>query len=198
MEKFALEVVFNKETTEWQLSYDGRKADPVFLPVKFPLVLAMGVEGIAVGLSTKILTHNFCELILASIEVLKGNPTKILPDFANGGFIDVTDYNSAERGSKIRCRAKMEVADKKTILIKEIPYGTTTSSLIDSIIKANDKGKIKIKKVTDNTAANVEIAIELAAGVSPDVTVDALYAFTDCEISISPSTCVIEDDTPLF
>ncbi|MBK7442780.1 MAG: DNA gyrase/topoisomerase IV subunit A [Bacteroidetes bacterium] len=198
LSKFALEVVFNKETTEWQLSYDGRKAEPVFLPVKFPLVLAMGVEGIAVGLSTKILTHNFCELILASIEVLKGNPTKILPDFANGGYIDVSDYNSGERGSKIRCRAKMEVADKKTILIKEIPYGTTTSSLIDSIIKANDKGKIKIKKVTDNTAKDVEIAIELAAGVSPDVTVDALYAFTDCEISISPSTCVIEDDTPLF
>ena len=198
LSKFALEVVFNKETTEWQLSYDGRKAEPVFLPVKFPLVLAMGVEGIAVGLSTKILTHNFCELILASIEVLKGNPTQILPDFANGGYIDVSDYNSGERGSKIRCRAKMEVADKKTILIKEIPYGTTTSSLIDSIIKANDKGKIKIKKVTDNTAKDVEIAIELAAGVSPDVTVDALYAFTDCEISISPSTCVIEDDTPLF
>lgn len=198
LSKFALEVVFNKDTTEWQLSYDGRKAEPVFLPVKFPLVLAMGVEGIAVGLSTKILPHNFIELILASIEVLKGSETKLLPDFPTGGFIDVSEYNSGERGSKIRSRAKMEVADKKTILIKEIPFGTTTSSLIDSILKASDKGKIKIKKVTDNTAANVEISIELAPGISPDVTVDALYAFTDCEVSISPSTCVIDDDKPVF
>ena len=158
----------------------------------------MGVEGIAVGLSTKILPHNFCELIQGSIEVLKGNETTILPDFPTGGFIDVSDYNRGERGSKIRARAKMEVADKKTILIKQIAFGTTTTSLIDSIIKANDKGKIKIKKVTDNTAAEVEIAIELAPGTSPDVTVDALYAFTDCEVSISPSTCVIDDEKPVF
>ena len=198
LSKFALEVLFNKDTTEWQLSYDGRKAEPVCLPVKFPLVLAMGVEGIAVGLSTKILPHNFCELIQGSIEVLKGNETTILPDFPTGGFIDVSDYNRGERGSKIRARAKMEVADKKTILIKQIAFGTTTTSLIDSIIKANDKGKIKIKKVTDNTAAEVEIAIELAPGTSPDVTVDALYAFTDCEVSISPSTCVIDDEKPVF
>ena len=198
LSKFALEVVFNKETTDWQLSYDGRKSEPIYLPVKFPMVLAMGVEGIAVGLSTKILPHNFCELILASIEVLKGNETNILPDFATGGMIDVSEYNHGERGGRIRCRAKIEVADKKTIVVKEIPFSTTTTSLIDSIIKANDKGKIKIKKVTDNTAKDVEVAIELAPGISPDVTVDALYAFTDCEISISPSTCVIEDDKPLF
>jgi len=198
LSKFALEVLFNKDTTEWQLSYDGRKAEPVCLPVKFPLVLAMGVEGIAVGLSTKILPHNFCELIQGSIEVLKGNETTILPDFPTGGYIDVSDYNRAERGSKIRARAKMEVADKKTILIKQIAFGTTTTSLIDSIIKANDKGKIKIKKVTDNTAAEVEIAIELTPGTSPDVTVDALYAFTDCEVSITPSTCVIDEDKPVF
>ena len=198
LSKFALEVVFNKETTEWQMSYDGRKAEPVTLPVKFPLVLAMGVEGIAVGLSTKILPHNFCELIEASIEVLKGNETHILPDFPTGGMIDVSEYNRGERGGRIRCRAKIDVADKKTIVIREIPFSTTTTSLIESIIKANDKGKIKIKKVTDNTAKDVEISIELAAGVSPEVTVDALYAFTDCEISISPSTCVIEGDKPLF
>lgn len=198
LSKFALEVVFNKETTEWQMSYDGRKAEPVTLPVKFPLVLAMGVEGIAVGLSTKILPHNFCELIEASIEVLKGNETNLVPDFPTGGMIDVSEYNHGERGGRVRCRARIEVADKKTIIIREIPFSTTTTSLIDSIIKANDKGKIKIKKVTDNTAKDVEVAIELAAGVSPEVTVDALYAFTDCEISISPSTCVIEDDRPLF
>ncbi len=198
LSKFALEVVFNKDTTEWQMSYDGRKAEPVTLPVKFPLVLAMGVEGIAVGLSTKILPHNFCELILGSIEVLKGNETQIVPDFATGGMVDVSEYNRGERGSKIRCRAKLEVVDKKTIAIREIPFSTTTTSLIESIIKANDKGKIKIKKVTDNTAKDVEILVELAAGVSPDVTVDALYAFTDCEISITPSTCIIEDDRPLF
>ena len=198
LSRFALEVVFNKDTTEWQVSYDGRKAEPVFLPVKFPLVLAQGVEGIAVGLSTRILPHNFCELIRGSIDILKGNETNILPDFPTGGFIDVSDYDHGNRGSRVRLRARMEATDKKTILIREIPYGTTTSSLIESIIKASDKGKIKIKKVTDNTAKDVEIAIELAAGVSPDVTVDALYAFTDCEISISPSTCVIEEETPVF
>ncbi len=198
LSKFALEVGFNKETTEWQLSYDGRKAEPVSLPMKFPLALAMGVEGIAVGLSTKILPHNFCELILASIEVLKGNETNLLPDFATGGMVDVSEYNHGERGGKVRCRAKIEVVDKKTVAIREIPFGTTTTSLIESIIKANDKGKIKIKRVTDNTAKDVEISIELAPGVSPDVTVDALYAFTDCEVSISPSTCIIEDDKPLF
>ncbi|MFN3940536.1 MAG: DNA gyrase/topoisomerase IV subunit A, partial [Chitinophagales bacterium] len=198
LSKFALEVVFNKDTTEWQLSYDGRKSEPVSLPVKFPLVLAQGVEGIAVGLSTKILPHNFCELIQASIQILKGEEINIFPDFATGGMIDVTDYNKGERGGKVRVRARMEVADKKTILIKDIPYGTTTTSVIDSIIRANDKGKIKIKKVVDNTAQDVEIAIELAPGVSPDVTMDALYAFSDCEISISPILCVIREDKPVF
>lgn len=198
LSKFALEVVFNKDTTEWQLSYDGRKSEPVSLPVKFPLVLAQGVEGIAVGLSTKILPHNFCELIQASIQILKGEEINIFPDFATGGMIDVTDYNKGERGCKVRVRARMEVADKKTILIKDIPYSTTTTSVIDSIIRANEKGKIKIKRVVDNTAQEVEIAIELTPGVSPDVTMDALYAFTDCEISISPILCVIREDKPVF
>ncbi|MFI5171864.1 MAG: DNA gyrase/topoisomerase IV subunit A [Chitinophagales bacterium] len=198
LSKFAHDVVFNKDTTEWQLSYDGRKSEPVFLPVKFPLVLAQGVEGIAVGLSTKILPHNFIELIKGSIEILRGGETNLLPDFPTGGSMDASEYNRGERGGRIRVRAKIEVADKKTILIKDIPFGTTTTSLIDSILKASDKGKIKIKKVTDNTAANVEIAIEIAPGISPDVTVDALYAFTDCETSISPIACVIEKDKPEF
>ncbi|MFN0276543.1 MAG: DNA gyrase/topoisomerase IV subunit A [Chitinophagales bacterium] len=198
LSKFALEVGFNKELCEWQLSYDGRKSEPVFLPVKFPLVLAMGVEGIAVGLSTKILPHNFCELILGSIELLKGNTTNLLPDFPTGGEIDCSEYKQGERGGRVRIRAKMEIVDKKTILIKEIPFGTTTTSLIESVVKANDKGKIKIKKITDNTAKDVEIQIDIAPGVSPDVTVDALYAFTDCEVSISPITCIIEDDKPVF
>lgn len=198
LSKFALEVVFNKETTDWQLSYDGRKAEPISLPVKFPLVLAMGVEGIAVGLSTKIMPHNFIELLQASIAVMQGEDFEIYPDFQTGGFIDVTDYNEGKRGGRIRVRAKIEVSDKKTILVKEIPFGTTTTSIIDSILKANDKGKIKIKKVTDNTAKDVEIAIELAAGVSPDMTVDALYAFTDCEVSVSPLCCVIRKDKPVF
>lgn len=198
LSKFALEVGFNKDLTEWQLSYDGRKTEPVFLPVKFPLALAMGVDGIAVGLSTKVLPHNFCELILGSIEVLKGNETRLLPDFITGGIADCSEYNRGERGGRIRVRATMEAVDKKTILIKEIPFTTTTSSLIDSIVKASEKGKIKIKKVTDNTARDVEIAIELAPGVSPDVTIDALYAFTDCEISVSPITCLIENDKPAF
>lgn len=198
LSKFALDVAFNGDITEWQLSYDGRKKEPVTLPVKFPLLLAQGVEGIAVGLSTKILPHNFCELIEASIEVLKGNKTQLMPDFPTGGQMDPAGYNGGERGGKIRVRAKIEVQDKANLLIKDIPYGVTTSSLIDSIVKAADKGKIKIKKVVDNTAKNVEIAIELPPGVSPDVTVDALYAFTDCEISISPNACVIIEDKPHF
>lgn len=198
LSKFALDVVFNPQTTEWQLSYDGRKREPVTLPVKFPLLLAQGVEGIAVGLSTKILPHNFCELIEGSIEILKGNPTNVLPDFITGGLADFSEYNGGERGGKVKVRARIEEEDSKTILIKEIPYGTTTDSLIDSILKANDKGKIKIKKVVDNTAKDVEIAIQLASGVSPDVTIDALYAFTDCQVSISPNACVIIDEKPVF
>ena len=198
LSKFALDVVFNPQTTDWQLSYDGRKREPVFLPVKFPLLLAQGVEGIAVGLSTKVLPHNFNELIKASIQVLKGKKTKIYPDFPTGGLIDVTDYNQGLRGGKVKVRARIEVMDKKEIAIKEIPYGTTTGSLIESIIKANDKGKIKIKKVVDNTAQDVEVLITLASGVSPDITIDALYAFTDCEVSISPNACVIYDDKPHF
>ncbi|MFC3414733.1 DNA gyrase/topoisomerase IV subunit A [Algoriphagus hitonicola] len=198
LSKFALEVVFNPQTTEWQLSYDGRKREPVTLPVKFPLLLAQGVEGIAVGLSTKILPHNFCELIEASIEILKGNKTNVLPDFMLGGMADFSEYNEGLRGGKVKVRARIEEQDSKILLIKEIPYGITTDSLIDSILKANDKGKIKIKKVVDNTAKDVEIQIHLAPGVSPDVTIDALYAFTDCEISISPNACVIIEDKPVF
>lgn len=198
LSKFALEVVFNPQTTEWQLSYDGRKREPVTLPVKFPLLLAQGVEGIAVGLSTKILPHNFRELIEGSIQILKGNKTNILPDFLTGGLADFSDYQEGLRGGKIKVRARIEEEDSKTLLIKEIPYGTTTDSLIDSILKANDKGKIKIKKVVDNTAKDVEIQIQLAPGVSPDVTIDALYAFTDCEVSISPNACVIIEDKPVF
>lgn len=198
LSKFALEVAFNPQTTEWQLSYDGRKREPVALPIKFPLVLAQGADGIAVGLATKILPHNFNELIQASIDVLKGKRINIIPDFPTGGLIDVSEYNEGLRGGKIRVRAKIEIADKKTLIIREIPFGTTTSSLIDSILKANDKGKIKIKKVMDNTAKDVEIIIELVPGISPDVAVDALYAFTDCESSISPNACVIYEDKPQF
>ncbi|WP_143961391.1 DNA gyrase/topoisomerase IV subunit A [Litoribacter populi] len=198
LSKFALDVVFNPQTTEWQLSYDGRKKEPVALPVKFPLLLAQGVEGIAVGLSTKILPHNFIELIEGSIEVLKGGRPTLLPDFPTGGLGDFSEYNEGIRGGKIKVRARIEEEDNKTLLIKEIPYGTTTNSLIESIIKANDKGKIKIKKVTDNTAADVEIQIQLAPGQSPDMTIDALYAFTDCEVSISPNACVIIEDKPVF
>lgn len=198
LSKFALEVVFNAQTTEWQLSYDGRKREPVTLPVKFPLLLAQGVEGIAVGLSTKILPHNFRELIEGSIAILNGQKTNILPDFITGGFADFSEYQQGLRGSRVKVRAKIEEEDSKTLLIKEIPYGTTTDSLIDSILKANDKGKIKIKKVVDNTAKDVEIQIQLAPGVSPDMTIDALYAFTDCEISISPNACVIIQDRPVF
>ncbi|SEG13348.1 DNA gyrase/topoisomerase IV subunit A [Algoriphagus boritolerans] len=198
LSKFALDVVFNPQTTEWQLSYDGRKREPVTLPVKFPLLLAQGVEGIAVGLSTKILPHNFIELIEASIEILRGNKSNVLPDFMTGGIADFSEYNEGHRGGKVKIRARIEEEDSKTLLIKEIPYGVTTDSLIDSILKANDKGKIKIKKVVDNTAKDVEIQIQLAPGVSPDVTIDALYAFTDCEISISPNACVIIEDKPVF
>ncbi|MCB9255700.1 MAG: DNA gyrase/topoisomerase IV subunit A [Chitinophagales bacterium] len=196
--KFALDVLFNKETTEWQLSYDGRKQEPIALPAKFPLLLSQGVEGIAVGLSTKILPHNFIELIKASIDVLKGKKVKIYPDFDTGGYIDVADYNGGKRGGRVKVRAKIEVSDKKTLKITEIPFGTTTTTLIDSIIKAGEKGKIKIKKIIDNTAKEVEIEIELQAGVSPDVSIDALYAFTACEQSISPNACVIINDKPHF
>jgi topoisomerase IV subunit A len=198
LSKFALEVVFNPQTTEWQLSYDGRKREPVTLPVKFPLLLAQGVEGIAVGLSTKILPHNFCELIEASIKVLNGEKTNILPDFPTGGLADFSEYNEGLRGGRIKVRARIEEEDNKTLLIKDIPFGTTTNSLIESIIKANDKGKIKIKKVVDNTAKDVEIQIQLAPGQSPDMTIDALYAFTDCEVSISPNACVIIEEKPVF
>lgn len=198
LSKFALDVVFNPQTTDWQLSYDGRKKEPVSLPVKFPLLLAQGVEGIAVGLSTKVLPHNFVELIKASTDILKGKKPKIYPDFPTGGMIDVSDYNQGERGGKVKVRARIEAVDKKEVIIKDIPYGTTTTSVIDSIIKANDKGKIKIKKVIDNTAKDVEVVVTLAPGISPDVTIDALYAFTDCEVSISPNACVIVEDKPMF
>jgi topoisomerase-4 subunit A len=196
--KFALEVMFNAKTTKWQLSYDGRKKEPVSLPVKFPLLLAQGVEGIAVGLSTKIMPHNFIELIKASIDILKGKKVTLYPDFETGGMVDVANYNDGKRGGRIRVRAKMEEVDKRMILIRELPYGVTTTTLMDSIVKANEKGKIKIKKVIDNTAADVEILIELAPNISPSFTMDALYAFTSCEVSISPNACVIIDDKPHF
>ncbi|MDL5511816.1 DNA gyrase/topoisomerase IV subunit A [Arenibacter sp. M-2] len=196
--KFALEVVFSPKITEWQLSYDGRKKEPVNLPVKFPLLLAQGAEGIAVGLSTKVLPHNFIELIEASIKHLKGQKFTIYPDFPTSGIIDVSNYNDGLRGGKIRVRAKIQQLDKNTLVIREIPYGTNTSSLIDSILKANEKGKIKIKKIEDNTAAEVEILVHLPTGLSPDKTIDALYAFTSCESSISPLGCIIEDNKPLF
>ncbi|MGX1930332.1 DNA gyrase/topoisomerase IV subunit A [Flagellimonas sp. 2504JD4-2] len=198
LSKFALDVVYSPKITEWQLSYDGRKKEPVNLPVKFPLLLAQGAEGIAVGLSTKILPHNFNELIDASIKHLKGQRFKLFPDFPTAGIIDVTNYNEGLRGGKIRVRAKISTLDKNTLVIKEIPYGTNTSSLIDSILKANDKGKIKIKRIEDNTAAEVEILVHLPSGISPDKTIDALYAFTSCESSISPLGCIIEDNKPLF
>lgn len=196
--KFALEVVFNPKTTDWQPSYDGRNKEPKDLPIKFPLLLAQGVEGIAVGLSTKILPHNFNELIDASIAHLRGKKFQIFPDFQTAGLIDVSDYNDGLRGGKVRVRAKISQEDKTLLKITEIPYGTTTGSLIDSILKANDKGKIKIKKIEDNTAAEVEILVHLSTGISPDKTIDALYAFTDCEISISPNACVINDQHPEF
>lgn len=198
LSKFALEVVFNPQTTEWKLSYDGRKKEPVTLPVKFPLLLAQGVEGIAVGLSTKILPHNFIELIQASIKILQGKSVKVYPDFPTGGMADFSEYNEGKRGGKVKVRALIEELDKKTLIIKDIPFGTTTTGLIDSIIKANDKGKIKVKKVVDNTAEHVEILVELAPNQSPNITIDALYAFTDCESSISPNACVIIEDKPHF
>ena len=198
LSKFALHVSFNAKTTAWQASYDGRKNEPISLPMKFPMVLAMGVEGIAVGLATKIMPHNFIELCKASIAALNGKKSNLVPDFPTGGMIDASNYQSGRRGGKIRVRARIESPDKSTLLIKDIPFGTTTSGLIDSILKANDKGKIKIKKVVDNTAADVEVQIDLASGVSPDVMIDALYAFTDCEVSISPNACVIVDEKPLF
>jgi topoisomerase-4 subunit A len=196
--KFALDVTFNPQTTQWQQSYDGRKKEPVNLPVKFPMILAQGVDGIAVGLSTKIMPHNFIELIKASIDVLKGKTTNVLPDFQNGGMMDATNYNGGKRGGKIRVRSKIEIRDKSTLVIKEIPYAVTTTDLIESILKATEKGQIKIKKVVDNTAKDVEVVIELQPNTSPDVTLDALYAFSDCEVSISPNACVIIDNKPHF
>jgi len=198
LSKFALEVVFNPKTTLWQATYDGRRKEPIDLPVKFPLLLAQGVEGIAVGLSTKILPHNFNELIDASIKHLKGKPFFLEPDFETGGIADISDYREGVRGGKVRVRAKISQLDKNTLVINEIPFNTTTSSLIDSILKANEKKKIKINKVEDNTAANVEILIHLPSGVSPDKTIDALFAFTDCELSISPLCCVIDHNKPVF
>jgi len=198
LSKFALEIIFNAQTTGWQLSYDGRKKEPVTFPVKFPLLVAQGVEGIAVGLSTKLLPHNFVEILQGAINILKGKKVVLFPDFLTGGKIDISDYNDGRRGGKVRVRAVIEETDSKTLTIKDIPYATTTSSIIDSIIKANDKGKIKIKHVVDNTAADIEIQITLSPGVSPDITIDALYAFTDCEVSISPNACVIYDDKPQF
>ncbi len=198
LSKFALEVAFNAKTTEWQLSYDGRKNEPVNLPMKFPLLLAQGADGIAVGLSTKILPHNFCELIDASIKYLRGKKFELYPDFQTGGMIDISGYNEGKRGGKVRVRAHVEELDKKTLVIRDVPYGVTTTQLMESITKANEQGKIKIKKVTDVTAKEVEIHIDLAAGISPDITIDALYAFTDCEVSISPNACVIENNKPRF
>ena len=198
LSKFAVDVVFNPKTTEWKLSYDGRNKEPVTLPVKFPLLLAMGVEGIAVGLASKILPHNFNELIDASIDYLSGKEFVLYPDFPTGGMIDVSRYNDGQRGGVVKVRAKIEKIDKKALVITEIPFGKTTSTLIESIIKANEKGKIKIRKIDDNTSANVEIVIHLVPGVSPDKTIDALYALTDCEYSISPNTCVIAGSKPSF
>lgn len=198
LSKFANEVVFDADTTEWQLSYDGRNKEPVTLPVKFPLLLAQGAEGIAVGLATKILPHNFLELIDASIGVLRGERSNLLPDFPTGGIADCSAYNDGQRSGKVRVRARIEERDKKTLAITEIPFSTTTGALIDSVIAANDKGKIRIRKIEDNTAQQVEIIVHLAPGISPDVTIDALYAFTDCEVSISPNTCVIRAEKPAF
>ncbi|NEU09864.1 DNA gyrase/topoisomerase IV subunit A [Flavihumibacter sp. R14] len=198
LSKFALDVVFNPDTTEWQSSYDGRNREPVTLPVKFPLLLAQGADGIAVGLATKVMPHNFIELLDASVEVLKGQRPNLVPDFPMGGMADFSNYNEGMRGGKVRVRARIIERDKKTLAITEIPFTTTTGGLIDSVISANDKGKIKIKKIEDNTAKDVEIIIHLAPGISPDVTIDALYAFTDCEVSISPNTCIIKSDRPYF
>lgn len=198
LSKFALEVLFNPKTTHWQQSYDGRNREPVTLPAKFPLLLAQGVEGIAVGLASKILPHNFIELIDASISHLKGESFELFPDFPTGGFLDVSKYNDGLRGGAVKIRAKIEKLDNKTLVITEIPFGKTTSSVIESIIKAFEKGKIKIRKIDDNTAANVEILVHLLPGTSSDKTIDALYAFTDCEVSVSPNSCIIEHDKPHF
>ncbi|MCX8481347.1 MAG: DNA gyrase/topoisomerase IV subunit A, partial [Sediminibacterium sp.] len=198
LSKFALETGFNNKTTEFSLSYDGRKKEPITLPVKFPLLLHQGVEGIAVGLSTKILPHNFCELMEASIKHLKGKKFELYPDFQTGGAIDITNYNDGKRGGKVKVRAQINEIDKKTLSITSVPYSVTTTQLIESITKANDQGKIKIKKVTDVTAKDIEILIELAPGISPDLTIEALFAFTDCEISISPNACVIKEKQPCF
>ena len=198
LSKFALDVAFNPKTTTWLSSYDGRNKEPETLPIKFPLLLAQGVEGIAVGLACKILPHNFNELIDASIQILRGRKAEVVPDFPTGGLADFSNYNDGLRGGRIRVRAKISQMNKKTLLISEIPFGTTTQSLIDTILNANEKGKIKIKKVEDNTSENVEIQIHLAPDVSPDMTIDALYAFTDCEVSISPNACIIENDKPRF
>ncbi|WP_297099250.1 DNA gyrase/topoisomerase IV subunit A [uncultured Draconibacterium sp.] len=196
--KFALEVLFNPKTTEWKLSYDGRKKEPITLPVKFPLLLAQGVDGIAVGLASKMFPHNFNELLDASINYLRGKDFEIYPDFPTGGSADFSKYNDGLRGGSVKVRAKIEKRDNKTLVINEVPYGKTTTTLIESIIKANDKGKIKVKKIDDNTAEHVEILVHLAAGVSSDKTIDALYAFTDCEVSLSPNACIIENDKPHF
>jgi topoisomerase-4 subunit A len=196
--KFALEVLFNPQTTEWQMSYDGRKREPINLPAKFPLLLVQGAEGIAVGLSTKILPHNFIEVIEASIDILNDKDVKIYPDFQTGALIDVTDYNGGARGSRVKVRARIEKMDKNLLAIRELPFGVTTTTLIESIIKANDKGKIKVKQISDNTAKDVEILVELQPGASPDVAIDALFAFTDCEVPISPNACIIINDRPHF
>jgi len=198
LSKFALEVAFNAKTTEWQLSYDGRKQEPVVLPMKFPLLLAQGADGIAVGLSTKIMPHNFCELIEAAIKYLKGRKFELYPDFQTGGMADVTHYNDGERGGKIKVRCKIDELDKKSLIIRDVPFGVTVSQLCESITKANEQGKIKIKKLTEFTGANIEIQVDLAPGISPDITIDALYAFTDCEVSISPNACIIHDHKPRF
>src|SRR6056297_1339380 len=198
LSSFASDVVFNPKTTTWKLSYDGRNKEPLTLPAKFPLLLAQGAEGIAVGLSSKILSHNFNELIDASIRYLEGKDFELYPDFPTGGYADFSKYNDGKRGGVIRVRAKIEKLDKKTLVIRDLPWGKTTVSLIESILKANEKGKIKIKKIDDNTAENVEIHVHLAPSISSDKTIDALYAFTDCEVSISPNCCVIDEERPRF
>ena len=198
LSKFALDVVFNPKTTDWQLSYDGRNKEPITLPVKFPLLLAQGAEGIAVGLSSKLLPHNLNEICDSAIKYLKGEDFQLYPDFPTGGAIDVSKYNDGQRGGVLKVRAKIEKLDNKTLVIREIPFSKTTTTLIDSILKAIDKGKIKAKRVDDNTAAEVEIQVHLAPGVSSDKTMDALYAFSDCEINLSPNCCVIEDNKPVF
>lgn len=198
LSKFANDVAFNPKTTNWQLSYDGRKNEPIALPMKFPLLLAQGAEGIAVGLSTKILPHNFCEIIDACIKHLKGRKFELFPDFQTGGMIDVSNYNEGARGGKVRVRCFIEELDKKSLVIRDVPFGVTVSQLCESITKANDSGKIKIKKVTEFTGKNVEVVIELAPGISPDITIDALYAFTDCEVSVSPNACIIDTQKPRF